>query len=101
RVRVCLTDYLARFDRSIDLLANPSADMLGRAPDLLARLSPPAGDYCADTPDRSVDPDLARNARAARDAAVLGEFGRGHQLADAAIEATRVDGDRHTLGRAE
>jgi serine/threonine protein kinase/tetratricopeptide (TPR) repeat protein len=103
RTRECLTSYLDTFERSVDALTRVDRDALARAPDLLGRLSPPGGDYCAISPSAAIDPRVAHLARSARAAALLGELAHANELADAALRSAQsLDHDAgYTLELAE
>ncbi|MCA9707595.1 MAG: serine/threonine protein kinase, partial [Myxococcales bacterium] len=74
RTTECATAWLERLDRSLDRIQTTrDPEQVARIPDLLAGLVPPEGDYCALAPDPQVDPEVARTAAMAREAAVLGD----------------------------
>jgi tetratricopeptide (TPR) repeat protein len=84
--RACMTKWLGGFERTVELLIERGdAETLARAPDLLARLVPPDGDYCALQPSQPVDSEVWSLAERARTAAVLGEVVEAERLADGAI----------------
>jgi tetratricopeptide (TPR) repeat protein len=103
RQRLCHEAWLSALDRSIELLvASGSTSTLAHAPDLLARLVPPEGNYCALEPDPRLDAEVARTAAAAREAAEFGDHGRARQLADTAVaRAHALDEGPYSVERAE
>jgi hypothetical protein len=88
RDEACHEAWLGALDRSLGLLADADATMLARAPELLARLVPPQGNYCALAPDPLVDPQVAEQAASLREAAEFGDFVRAEQIAAAAITSS-------------
>lgn len=87
RQRVCHEAWLTTLGRSVDLLIERgSAETLAQAPDLLARLIPPHGDFCALELDPSLDPELAELVARAREAAEFGDLDRAQQLVEEALE---------------
>jgi tRNA A-37 threonylcarbamoyl transferase component Bud32/tetratricopeptide (TPR) repeat protein len=85
RDEACHDAWLDALDRSLALLGHADATMLERAPELLARLVPPQGNYCALAPDPLVDPQVAEQAASLREAAEFGDFVRAEQIAAAAL----------------
>ena len=84
--RACLSAWEISFGDHVELLVERGdAKTLARAPDLLARLSPPSGDFCALRPARPIDPEVWRGAELARAAVVLGEIEQAFASADAAL----------------
>ncbi len=88
--RRCLEDWLDGLDRSVELLTeHGDALTLGRAPDLLGRLVPPEGDYCALQPSPAVDPEVWSLSESAREASIVGDLDRARARARAAEERAR------------
>ncbi len=59
RERRCLESWLEDLDRHVELLVeHGNARTLALAPELLANLEPPRGDYCALRPATGVDPEV-------------------------------------------
>lgn len=82
----CLDAWRDAFADHVELLVQlGDGATLARAPDLLARLTPPDGDYCALRPTRPVDPEVWRTSELARSTVALGEIERAVELADAAV----------------
>jgi tetratricopeptide (TPR) repeat protein len=82
--------------------ADPRAPTLAKAPDLLARLVAPQGNYCALEPDPRVDAEVSRMAAAAREAAEFGDLERARELADSAVaRALELDEGPYSVERAE
>jgi tRNA A-37 threonylcarbamoyl transferase component Bud32/tetratricopeptide (TPR) repeat protein len=103
RQRLCHEAWLVALERSVELIvARSSTQTLANLPDLLARLVPPQGNYCALEPDPRLDPEVARTAAAAREAAEFGDLSRARQLADAAVaRALALDPSPYSVERAE
>lgn len=89
--RRCLDEWLVSLDRTVELLAHRGDQQtLVRAPDLLATIIPPNGDFCAGTPaHRPRDPELADLVEEARAAAVLGDRTLANVRSEAAIERAK------------
>lgn len=88
-VRRCLDAWLSSLDQVDELLAKRGdAHTLAQAPDLLATLAPPNGDFCA-LRGRPEDTELAALVERARGAAVLGDRKVAATLSDAALERAR------------
>lgn len=103
RERECLEDWLDSLDAAIELLVeHGDRQTLVRAPELLERLTPPAGDFCA-VQRRPREPELADLVDRARGAALLGDREAADEFSNAAIErAELIAGERlYTPGRAD
>ncbi|MFV8755838.1 protein kinase domain-containing protein [Nannocystaceae bacterium ST9] len=103
RARVCHEAWLVALDRSIALIVDRGGPTtLTHAPELLARLIPPQGNYCALEADPRLDGEVARTAAAAREAAEFGDFERARSLAAAAVDrALELDPGPYSVDRAE
>ena len=88
--RQCLESWLPSLDRAIDLVALRDPKTLSHAPDLLARITPPEGDFCQVGRDPVVDPQVWTLAERARESAIAGDTENAKKLATEAVE--RADG---------
>ena len=102
RERRCLEAWLPSYDRSVALLEQGDEKTRARAPDLLSRIIPPDGDYCALEPSPVVDPEVWTLAERAREAATLGDAAEATRLAaEALARAKTVDAAELTPHQAE
>ncbi len=97
--RRCHEAWLNGLRRNVVLLTKHGdvRTLLG-APDLLERLVPPEGDYCALRPSPAVDPEVWSLAEAAREAAIVGDDARARSSAAASLaRATKLAQVGHPL----
>ncbi|MEM6992647.1 MAG: serine/threonine-protein kinase [Myxococcota bacterium] len=100
--RQCLEEWLGGLERSVELIERGDAQTLLRAPDLLARITPPDGDFCALGPAAVVDPDVWTLAERSREAATVGDAESAMTFAEDAIaRAQKVDDRKLTPHLAE
>ncbi|MCA9686426.1 MAG: protein kinase, partial [Myxococcales bacterium] len=94
RPRLCLDRWRDGFGDTVALLLERGdRRTLAAAPDLLARMQPPAGDYCGQRA-LAVDPTVERQAERGRSLAVLGDLAAAEQESEAALaRAASLDGD--------
>lgn len=96
--RQCLESWLPSLERAIELVVQRDAQTLSHAPDLLARITPPEGDFCQVGRDPVVDPQVWTLSERARESAIAGDTERARELAGQAME--RAEGlDERELSR--
>lgn len=84
--RQCLESWLPSLERAIELVVQRDAQTLSHAPDLLARITPPEGDFCQVGRDPVVDPQVWTLSERARESAIAGDTERARELAGQAME---------------
>lgn len=94
--RSCLDAWRGGLADTVALLTERGdRNTLARAPDLLARLRAPNGDYCALQPSQAIDPEVERLAANGRALVVLGDIAAATELSEQALARAReLDRDR-------